>query len=160
METKVVKIRGCKVEIPKDFELIKEDGIIKIKKPIRFINNLNARISGYYIDLASRIRTSNEAFNIPTNYNIFYTEKQAKSALAMARISQIIANDKRYNGIIIDKEWEKVRYKIRYLIIKNCNNNLEIVTSFNYHFLSFHTIDGAKLFLEENKELLKDYFMF
>lgn len=127
--------------------------LTKIQKKWR--DNEKNTISGYYIYIDSRITYSQDHNNTKENYNIFATEKQAKSALAMARISQIMANDERFGGIVTDEEWID---KSWYSIIR-INNDLRTATSFCYELLAFHTKKQADLFLEENRDLVKDYYM-
>ena len=113
-------------------------------------------ISGYYTHTDSRITYSEDHSNTKENYNLFATEKQAKSALAMARISQIMANDERFGGVVTDEEWCGDNWK--YVIIK-INDDLEISGSYRYEYLAFHTEEQANSFLEENEDLVKDYYM-
>lgn len=96
--------------------------------------------------------------NIECNYNIFATERQAKSALAMARISQIMANDDRFGGVVTDEEWNNT--SILKFIIKRLNNRILIDAGINYYyFLAFHTAEQRDLFLRENMDLVKAYLM-
>ena len=125
-----------------------------LSKIEKYRNNQNANINGYFIDNDSKI-INHSGWNIDINYNVFATEKQAKSALAMARISQIMANDKRFGGIVTDEEWTD---KSWYSIIR-INNDLRTATRFCYELLAFHTKKQADLFLEENEDLVKDYYM-
>ena len=125
----------------------------KIQKMWR--DNEYKTISGYYTHTDSRITYSQGHSNTKENYNIFATEKQAKSALAMARISQIMANDERFGGAITDKEWN---YDKKHIIIRR-GNNLGIETRYCYEYLAFHTNEQAELFLKENEDLIKMYYM-
>ena len=109
-----------------------------------------------YIYIDSRITYSEDHSNTKENYNLFATKKQAKSALAMAQISQIMANDERFGGIVTDEEWCDNNWL--YVIIRN-NNALEITSMYSYKFLAFHTKEQAELFLQENEDLVKDYYM-
>ena len=127
----------------------------KIQK--RWRDNEYKTISGYYTHVDSCITYSKDHNNTKENYNIFATEKQAKSALAMARISQIMANDKRFGGIVTDEEWGN-NVPCYYVILK-VRNILVITTSYRYEYLGFHTMEQANLFLEENEDLVKDYYM-
>lgn len=129
--------------------------LTKIQKKWR--DNEKNTISGYYIHSDSRITYSKDHNNIKENYNIFATEKQAKSALAMARISQIMTNDKRFGGIVTDEEW--CNNVPSYYVILKVRNILVITTSYRYEYLGFHTMEQANLFLEENENLVKDYYM-
>ena len=126
----------------------------KIQK--RWRDNEYKTISGYYTHTDSRITYSEDHSNTKENYNLFATKKQAKSALAMAQISQIMANDERFGGVVTDDEWYGDNWK--YVIIK-INNDLEISGSYRYEYLAFHTEEQAKLFLQENEDLVKDYYM-
>ena len=127
----------------------------KIQK--RWRDNEKNTISGYYTHTDSRITYSEDHSNTKENYNLFATEKQAKSALAMARISQIMANDNRFGGIVTDEEWGN--NVPSYYVILKVRNILVITTSYRYEYLAFHTEEQANLFLEENEDLVKDYYM-
>lgn len=129
--------------------------LTKIQKKWR--DNEKNTISGYYIHYDSRITYSKDHRNTKENYNIFAIEKQAKSALAMARISQIMDNDNRFGGIVTDEEWGN-NVPCYYVILK-VRNILVITTSYRYEYLAFHTEEQANLFLEENEDLIKDYYM-
>lgn len=126
----------------------------KIQK--RWRDNIDVDMSGYFIDRDSRIKF-HSGYNTFSDYNVFATEKQAKSVLAMARISQIMANDERFGGIVTDEEWGN-NVPCYYVILK-VRNILVITTSYRYEYLGFHTIEQANLFLEENEDLVKDYYM-
>lgn len=127
----------------------------KIQK--RWRDNEYKTISGYYTHTDSRITYSEDHSNTKENYNLFATKKQAKSALAMAQISQIMANDERFGGVVTDEEWGN-NVPCYYVILK-VRNILVITTSYRYEYLAFHTEEQANLFLEENEDLVKDYYM-
>lgn len=127
----------------------------KIQK--RWVDNKNVDVDGYFINSDSHIE-SYSGHNIHIDYNIFTTEIQAKSALAMARISQIMANDIRFGGPITDEEW--VTNNLKKFTIRRINGRAVFNTdSFVYNFLAFHTSEQRQLFWEENEELIKDYLM-
>lgn len=131
------------------------------EQPKKWRDNVDNIISGYFINDASEIIsivTEEENPNEDYNYNVFATKKQAKSALAMARISQIMANDERFGGAITDEEWQDAS-TTKYII---CRWGDKIQTDFgytSYHFLAFHTKEQRYLFLQENQDLIKDYLM-
>lgn len=115
METKEIKITP-----PEGFEIDKENSTFEcIKfKPVekkRWRYDKDKIMQGYWIRSDSYICYCNKRLNITRDYNLFVTEKQAKSALAMARISQIMANDERFGGPITDKEWnnEGTKYVLK-----------------------------------------------
>lgn len=125
----------------------------KIQK--RWRDNEKADVNGYYIHSDSRV-VNHSGYNTYINYNVFSAEKQAKSALAMARISQIMANDERFGGVVTDDEWDST---VLYFVITKVHNMLIITRSHRYEYLGFHTMEQANLFLEENEDLVKDYYM-
>ena len=76
----------------------------------------------------------------------------------MARISQIMANDERFGGVITDEEWKSGR-GVKHVIKRDGNNISDAIYYSYYHFLAFHTEKQRDLFLEENEDLVKDYLM-
>lgn len=129
-------------------------------KPIqkRWRDDDNAIMCGYFINRNSEIIKVLSKLNISSAYNVFATEKQAKSALAMARISQIMANDKRFGGIITDEEWKNS--SIRKYVICRAKNDINIDSCCSlYYFLAFHIAEQRDLFLKENEDLVRDYLM-
>lgn len=152
--------KEMKIIPPEGYEIDKENSTFEcIKfKPIvkRWRDDLKAIITGYYI-MDNKLGPF-KGDNTECNFNVFATKKQAKSALAMARISQIIANDKRFGGPITDEEWcdpdlEKYTiYRKENSVTRGCNFTL-------YTFLAFHAKSQRDLFFEENEDSLKDYLM-
>lgn len=152
--------KEIKITPPEGYEIDKENSTFNcIKfKPVakRCRDNEDTIIKGFYIDNYSNIYF-NRGKNITCNYNLFVTEKQAKSALAMARISQIMANDERFGGVVTDEEWNDGSLKY---VIERHKNKITINNSYNhYHFLAFHTMEQRALFLKENEDLIKEYLM-
>ena len=156
-EIKIIPPEGYKIdEENSTFDCIKFRPIEK-----RWRDDVSARIAGYKINAISEIYQIPLKFsnaNIKINYSIFAIEKQAKSALAMARISQIMANDKRVGGAVTDEEW-KNPYNVKYVIIKAKGTIVKDSSLLAYYFLAFHTPEQRDLFLEENEDLVKDYLM-
>lgn len=90
--------------------------------------------------------------------DVFATEKLAKSALAMAQISQIITHDKRFGGMITDEEWRDE--SLIKFVIDNTNKGLFFDAYYiRKYFLAFHTVEQRDLFFKENEQLVKDYLM-
>ena len=156
-ETKEVKIA-----IPEGYEIDTEKSTftnIVFKKCSSWFERLkqkchNAYVAGYMI--SGEFIT--KCFKDPLEICVFANEKQAKRAKAYAIITQIIANDNRFGGAITDEEWGDQttnKYAIRrwsgYLDVENL--------CYAYNPISFHTKEQRDLFLKENKQLLKDYFM-
>jgi len=145
---------------PEGYEIDKENSTFEcIKfKPVqkkRWRDDTDAQIKGYIINLASMINVWT-GFNTPDNYHVFATEKQAKSALAMARISQIMANDERFGGVVTDEEWNNKDIG-KYVIIRERDCICPDLNYTFYRFLAFHTEEQRELFLQENEDLVRDY---
>ena len=156
METNTKEI---KITPPEGFEIDRENSTleyIKFKRIVKWQEDPKKKIEGFYIHSNSGIFEF-LGYNTEENYNVFATEKQAKSALAMARISQIMANDSRFGGAITDGEWNNDNSK--YTIRRLGNTISSDINTFNYTFLAFHTKEQRNLFLEENEDLVKEYFM-
>lgn len=155
MEDKEVKIIP-----PEGYEIDKENSTFEcIKfKPIikKWVDDIQAKITGYYIIDNDVVPYA--GVNEGRNFNVFATKELAKSALAMARISQIVANDKRFGGPITDGEWNNPLTE-KYILYRSQNTIATLVNYTCYRFLSFHTGYQRDLFLEENEDLVKDYLM-
>ena len=156
METKEIKIN-----IPAGYVVDEENSTSKcirlklIKSKFSDYNG-NFRISGFYINDSQIF--GHDFINNKATRDMFATEKQAKSALAMAQISQIMANDERFGGVITDEEWGDELYK-KYVIDRFCNRLLYSIYITEYSFIAFHTPEQRTLFLQENEQLVKDYLM-
>lgn len=156
------------IQIPKGHEIDLEksnlaEGRIVFKEKIGTSwKDGHHAINGFYIDDEASIVSlkAKEAFysDCEEDKNIFAAEKQAKSALAMAQLSQIIANDKRFGGPITDKEWED-KTVCKRLILRQGNRITTDYGYLNYYFLAFHTVSQRDLFLGENEDLIKQYYM-
>ena len=152
------------IECPEGYEIDKENStfdLIKFKRIKRW-RDCNSTIKGWYMG-----NNEIKSYNLNGDYscrwkddnlNVFATKKQAKSALAMAQISQIMANDERFGGVVTDKEWED--HSKKYTIPRdNMNAICNGIAYYNYSFLAFHTQEQRDLFLKENEDLVKDYLM-
>ena len=161
--------KELKINVPEGYEIDKENSTFEcIKfKPIKqkswrsqeqeFFNcKTCCEHNGYYI-------YEGKLYEIPyshikPNRNVFATLKQAKSALAMAQISQIMAHDERFGGPVSDQEWANPNI-VKYVICRIRTNIANDIQREQYCFLAFHTVIQRKLFLEENEDLVKDYLM-
>ena len=119
----------------------------------------NHKMNGCIISTMSEIKTVNDLDSeLECNHNVFATEKHAKAALAIAQISQIMANDERFGGPVTLDEWKDdciEKYVIEWYdggITVDCYHS-------SYYFLAFHTREQSSLFLEENIDLVEAYFM-
>lgn len=152
------------INIPEGYEIDRANSTFekivfkKVKEePKRWRDDENAKVDGYFMGNFGDIQKCS-GNNKPANYNIFATEKQAKRAIAEARISQIMTNDKRFGGVVTDEEWQDTA-TIKYAICRCGNQAIYEQYMTYYHFLAFHTKEQRDLFMEENMDLIKDYFM-
>jgi len=158
------KEKEVRIELPEGYVIDKENSTyecIKLK-PINK-SKFSDYDGTYRIEEGWGINSGRVLHYIPRKNDgfakcVFATEKIAKSALAMAQISQIMANDERFGGIITDNEWKDGRIA-KYCILK-CYNQLNMDSIHcTYHFLAFHTEEQRDLFLKENEQLVRDYLM-
>ena len=88
---------------------------------------------------------------IESNKNTFLNEKYAKSALALAQISQLLPyydTDVKWDGTTLKYCIYRQKGKI---VINTLNSSFEI--------LAFNSREEAERFLKYNEQLVKDYFM-
>jgi hypothetical protein len=152
-------MKEFKVEIPEGYEIDKEKSTfekIVFKKKEKVVNCWEdlKNVSGYYINELSYLhifKLKNPSSVIYKNKNIFFDEKYAKSALALAQISQLLP----YYDSRVD--WD--RPTIKYCICRvNNNTSIDKWEAF-YHPMAFNTREEAERFLKHNEQLVKDYFM-
>ena len=161
MENKIINI-----EIPKGYEIDKEASTFSkiVFKPINTVKRWEdiGDINGYYIGACSTIKENISANTKNTfadkkiliDKNVFLTEKQAKSALALAQITQLLPYYRGYT----DFKANKANQAICYDVLKK---------QFNI-YCDFHFITGLFYFEDElseeeyiknNEDLLKQFFM-
>lgn len=124
-------------------------GMLELKKikPEFWSDNESSDIVGFYISVNSHISDLVNVTNNVANHNVFATKKQAKSALAMARISQIMANDiENFGGVITDEEWNNDEPKSIIYRYGSCIKTTSAIVN-GYKFLAFHTEKQRDLFL-------------
>lgn len=153
--------KEIKIVPPEGYEIDKENSTfeyIKFKpKIIKFKDNKDVIGEGFYITNRSNIVSFSGHINECNHHKVFATEAQAKSALAYARLSQIIANDKRFGGPITDAEWNDLCFTKN--VIKRWKFSISVdYTSGAYSFLAFHTKSQAELFMKENMDLIREYY--
>lgn len=109
-------------------------------------------IGGYYINSNSLIKYDANHQTCYEHSNLFKTEKQAKSALAMAQLSQLmyVYNDG------WTPNWGSSETKCA---ICRVGKNLEThEVNYHYRFLSFKTHKIAIEFIKNFERLIKDYY--
>ena len=157
------------IEIPEGYELDKENSTsfnVKFKKKeeneepkVRTWEDLIGKYvprGSAYIAKDCQIGEINRYWAFGSNEkNLFIDSKHAKSALAMAQISQLLPY---FGGPITDEEWSNSG-TIKYVIVK-MEGKLDCAASYGeYVFLAFHTKLQRENFLKYNKQLVYDYLM-
>lgn len=154
--------KEIKITPPEGYEIDKENSTfecIKFKPIVKKWRDSNPNITGFYLGSSGvAAYFFQDSKWDDGNRNVFATEKQAKSALAMAQITQIMANDERFGGVVTDEEWDDRTYK-KYVIVRMDNEIFASGRTHAYNFLAFHTAEQRDLFREENEDLVKDYLM-
>ncbi len=138
---------------------ISDNDLVIVEEVEEFWSDKENKIAnGYFIESDSRIAYCTYVQYNQNRYKNFANRKQAISAIAMARISQIMANDiKNFGGAITDEEWENDEWK--YVIYRNgCSINTTSIMK-DYYFLAFHTAEQRDLFLDKYRYLVKDFLM-
>jgi hypothetical protein len=133
-------------------------GIIVYKKqgPAPW-NYEGQNMQGYHIR-GDEIRSQERYVACSGNFDVYASEALAKAALAAAQISQYMANDQRYGGVVTDEEWGTS--KVMKYCIRRWNNRIDFMsTGARYCFLAFHSEEQASLFYEDHKDLVKDFLM-
>lgn len=154
-------MKEIKINIPEGYEIDKENSTfehIKFKKKGQ-VNTWRdiEHMKGYYIDPFSKIDKVEINIRRIADKNTFISEKYAKSALALAQISQLMPY---YGGEITDEEWNNSSIK-KYSITMYCTLICKSVAITNRNILTFHTEEQADRFLSfpENIQLVKDLYM-
>lgn len=110
------------------------------------------KIDGFYITEDSSIYSAKNVNILYINNNIFATQKQAKSALAFAQLSQLA---KEMNGDWTpDWSTSNTKYSI------NRNSLALYINSWSatFHLIVFKTKEMAEFSLKHHEQLWKDYY--
>lgn len=148
-------MKELKIEIPEGYEIDKEKSsfekiVFKKKVEVNCWENLK-RVTGVYITDSSCIVPAAVGLVKPHNHNVFLDEKYAKSALALAQISQLLP----YYDTNVD--WTSDDHKY---CIERIGDGIEIgAWMHRYCVLAFNTESEAYRFLKHNEQLVKDFYM-
>lgn len=146
--------KDIKITIPKGYEIDMEKStferiVFKKKKAINCWEDLE-NVEGVFITKDSCI-VNYKGDNNAINKNVFLNEKYAKSALALAQISQLLP----YYDSNVD--WDRII--VKYCILRRGNNIYIEMCQSSYYLLAFNSREEAERFLKYNEQLVKDYFM-
>lgn len=149
-------MKELKIEVPEGYEIDKENSsfekiVFKEKKhEVNCWEDLK-HVTGWYITDNSCLVPTPVGLVKPHNHNVFLNEEYAKSALALAQISQLLP----YYDTNVD--WTASNEKF---CISCLNNKIEVRTWERiYHVLAFNTKSEAIRFLKHNEQLVKDFYM-
>ena len=147
--------KEIKIQVPEGYEIDKEKStferiVFKKKKAINCWEDLE-KISGYAITTENNIEHWSGLDVIEENKNVFLNEKYAKSALALAQISQLLP----YYDSNVD--WSSIHPK--HCIFRKDKDIIIDIWQTTYHPLAFNTWKEAERFLKYNEQLVKDFFM-
>ena len=152
-------IKKVSIEIPEGYEIDRENStfeniIFKKKRTINTFSDL-IEIKGFHID-----KSSKESIKVwestPNNVIIFIDEEHAKSAIALAKISQLMPY---YGGEVTEEEWKNDEWK--YSILVDTNRISSYKSAHIRDLIAFHTEEQRDKFLSfpENVQLVKDLYM-
>ena len=147
--------KDIKITIPEGYEIDMEKStferiVFKKKTIINSWEDLK-NIKGFLISYNSNIQECGEIIPNGEDRNVFLNEKYAKSALALAQISQLLP--------YYDSKVNWGSSKDKYCIDKEHNNIIISRWLSTYHVLAFNSKEEAERFLKYNMQLVKDYFM-
>lgn len=157
MESKILKI-----EIPIGYEIDTnkstfEQIVFKKCKNVKVFKDLMGESvpdGSVFIDEESNISVADCKFDEGCE-NIFIDELHAKSSLAAAQISQLMPY---YGGAITKAEWENKEIT-KFTIERESDSFTGFDRTFTYFFLAFHTEKQRNEFMENNEDLINQYYM-
>ena len=130
----------------------------EVEEPDRWIDTDKGGVEGWSLTDTGQIVHSFACKDSICWATIFAKKKMASSAKAAAMISQIIANDKRFGGAITDEEWNDIGC-CKFIIIRGKVGIVKSKTTLDFTFLAFHTREQRNLFLKENEDLIRQFYM-
>lgn len=134
-------------------ELQKLENTIEEWEDLPTLSGINARGESFEFFRNEESKVAWES--IQTNYQDLYkTAEDAKAALAMAKISQLLPY---YGQAISSIEWEDTNL-IKYCLVRNNNAVLIRECTDEYHYLAFRSKEFCNKFMESNATLILDYF--
>lgn len=162
-------MREIKIQVPEGYEGIDEEAsnfaegkiVFKKKADVEWKNGHN-HMDGYFISGSAEVMPLPPTYRAfsddPQDNNVFATSQQAKSALAMAQLSQIMQNDPRFGKPFTNADWRN-KDKVKFIIERHDDRIIVDCWWTKWYFLAFRTAQQRDLFLKENESLIKEYFM-
>ena len=135
-------------------ELVKQLKEMEFKKELPKSWEELIEITGYWVDDDSDINKKLwSGVCLKIDKNIFKTEKQAKKALAMAQLSQLMA--------VYNDGWEPDwgdEVSCKYTIQRDSSNIVTDIWRHGYKFLAFKSREIRDEFLKNFKPLIRQFF--
>lgn len=159
-------MKEIKIDIPEGYEIDKENSTFerirfkekpKIKTWNDLCNHVIVPLKGYYINNYSDIigDMSYGSGIKEKDRNVFLTREEAISSRAASMISQLMPY---YGGAITENEWNN-KDMIKYAIIRK-HSDIECENTYAYYnILAFRTEEYRDAFLENCRDLVKQYLM-
>lgn len=145
-------VNGQTVEVELSTEQLQQLGVEE--KRVKKWDDIG-RIKGWYIDEYSSIYNCTGYSSDATNKNIFATENQARSALAIAQLAQLM----KHVNVDWKPDWNDSR-QVKYTIEIMYQDVIDIYARDTTRmFIAFPTFDVAKQFLEDHRALIEEYFL-
>jgi len=163
IKKRIMEEKQFKVNISKWYEIDREkstfENIVfkRVEKDIKRWSDLiglMVPIGSTFFDGDSFSKIADDVEFEDSSKGTFIDEKHAKSALAMAQISQLMPY---YGGAITDEGW--CDYTCKYTIARMEDHYIKGTANFTYNFLAFHKEGQRDMFLKNNEQLVKDYLM-
>ena len=149
--------KKIEIEVPKGYKLVR-DGMkfefVKIDEPLTGWRSKEDTVSGYYVDGVSDICVADSHPRDEDNRNIFAEESQAKGMIAMAMLSQQLAD--------VNGDWEPEWGEgtdAKYCIYSRFSGASLVFDAGCFRdiprFLALKTKEDAEKFLDENIKEIK-----
>ena len=150
-------MKTLKINVPDGYEIDKEQSTFEnivfkeIKKELPKSWEEIEKLQGFFVSPNSRVRTtSDSAYIIEHNRNIFVTREQAEASIALAKLSQL--REVYRQGWTTD--WENEMQKKWCIRFYKETLEIEDYCSTNY-FFSFQKREIAQQFLENFRDLIE-----
>ena len=112
-------------------------------------------IEGYYLDSDTEIIDTFTNWATEFDKNTFKTKAQARSSLAYAQLTQLMALPE-YNGDWVP-DWDNDK-QVKYIIVRFKNKIIKDQSINSYFPIAFKSALALNKFFENNYDLLKEYF--
>lgn len=124
----------------------------------RWLDRMDGKVKGWCLSYNGRVITASSNGVQKAYWKSIFAQKKQAQAAAAAQISQIMANDKRFGGVVTNEEWA-TNGLTKFVVYRQQNHLRCVEDKTTFVFLAFHTAAQRELFLQENFDLVQQYFM-